>query len=205
MYIVRPLSAANFRSLSKSATPLPDSSYSCLTCALVCSSTMQDLHSFQLSCTLRKSTVQSPTTLSIWSFAANLKMNSANTNRDTLFQMEGLTGAEPVTSPTKPDCYVTKEPPPILDRSVLKKNAAKRKRTLSPPRRVGNRPGAQMEYKGMKDGSPWGSYWRSFQVKYTDFVTVAVRKGGRRKCVVVKSFLAGADSQQQPSQSRWRP
>ena len=114
-------------------------------------------------------------------------MNSAKTNRDTLFQMEGLTGAEPVISPTEPEGYVTKEPPPLLDRSVLKKNAPKRKRTLSPPRRVGNRPGVQLEYKGMKDGSPWDSYWKSFQVKYTEFVTVAVRKGGRRKCVVVKS------------------
>ncbi|MCJ1473170.1 hypothetical protein MMC13_001821 [Lambiella insularis] len=112
-------------------------------------------------------------------------MNSANTNRDTLFHMEGLTGAEPVISPTEPEGYVTKELPPLLDRSVLKKNAPKRKRTLSPPRRVGNRPGVQMEYKGMRDGSPWGSYWKSFQVKYTDFVTVAVRKGGRRKCVVM--------------------
>ena len=124
-------------------------------------------------------------------------MNSAKTNRDTLFQMEGLTGAEPVISPTEPEGYVTKEPPPLLDRSVLKKNAPKRKRTLSPPRRVGNRPGVQLEYKRMKDGSPWDSYWKSFQVKYTEFVTVAVRKEGRRKCVVVKSFLAGADSQQQ--------
>lgn len=71
-----------------------------------------------------------------------------NTNRDTLFHMEGLTGAERSTSPTEPDDHVTKEPPPLLDRSVLKKNAPKRKRTLSTPRRVGNRPGVQMEYKG---------------------------------------------------------
>lgn len=122
-------------------------------------------------------------------------MNSVKTNRDTLFRMEGLTGAEPVASPTEPEGYVTKEPPPFLDGSVLKKNYPKRKRKLSP--RVGKRPGVQVEHKGIKDGSPWNSYSRSFQVKFTDFVTVATRIGGRRKCVVVKSFLAGEHSQQQ--------
>lgn len=114
-------------------------------------------------------------------------MNSAKTNRNTLFRMEGLTGAEPVASPTEPEGYVTKEPP----------NDLKRKRTRSPPRRMGMRPGVQVEYKGMKDGSPWNSYSKSFQVKFTEFVTVAARNRGRRKCVVVKSFVAGEGSQQQ--------
>lgn len=68
-------------------------------------------------------------------------MSSQKNNRDNLFHMEDLTGAEPSTTPTEPDVHATEEPPALLDRSVLKKNALKRKRTLSPPRRVGNRPG----------------------------------------------------------------
>lgn len=109
--------------------------------------------------------------------------------------MEGLTGLEQSTSLPEPEGYVTAGQQRLQDRQVLKKNAPKRKRSLSPPKAgVVKRPGIQ--YKGMKDASPWESYWKIFQLKFDRFVTVAVRKEPLRKCVIVKRF-SEPDSQEE--------
>lgn len=108
--------------------------------------------------------------------------------------MEGLTGAERSTSPTEPDDHVIKEPA----RSISpEEKCAQKKENAFDAEKGRQQTRGPNGIQGMRDGSPWDSYWKSFQVKYTDFVTVAVRKGGRRKCVIVKSFSAGADSQQE--------
>ncbi len=117
-------------------------------------------------------------------------MSSQNPNRNTQFRLEGLTGPLP-----EPAGHVTEGQQRLQDRQVLKKNAPKRKRSLSPLRTVGNRPGIQIQYRGMKDGSPWDSYSKIFQLKYHNFVHVAARKRSPRKCVLVKSFAAVSDSQ----------
>jgi hypothetical protein len=122
-------------------------------------------------------------------------MSSQNPNRNTQFRLEGLTGLEHSTSLPEPAGHVTEGQQRLQDRQVLKKNAPKRKRSLSPPRMVGNRPGIHIEYRGMKDGSPWDSYSKIFQLKYNNFVHVAARKRSPRKCVLVKSFAAVSDSQ----------
>ena len=122
-------------------------------------------------------------------------MNSPNPNRNTQFEMEGLTGLEQSTSLPEPEGHVTAGPQRLQDRQVLKKNAAKRKRSPSPQRAgVVRRPG--IRYKGMKDASPWESYWKIFQLKFDRFVTVAVRKEPLRKCVIVKRF-SEPDSQEE--------
>lgn len=124
-------------------------------------------------------------------------MSFQNPNRNTQFRLEGLTGLEHSTSLPEPEGHVTEGQQKSQDHQVLKKNAPKRKRSLSPLRTVGNRPGIQMQYRGMKDGSPWDSYSKIFQLKYSNFVIVAARKRAPRKRVVVKSFAAGSDSQEE--------
>ena len=116
-------------------------------------------------------------------------MDSQNPNRSTQFEMEGLTGLEQSTPLPEPEGQVTAGPQRLQDRQVLKKNAAKRKRSPSPKRDgVVRRPGIRYKYKGMKDESPWEHYWKIFQLKFDRFVTVAVQKEPLRKCVIVKSF-----------------
>ena len=116
-------------------------------------------------------------------------MDSQNPNRNTQFEMEGLAGLEQSTPLPEPEGHLTPGPQRLQDRQVLKKNAAKRKRSPSPKRDgVVRRPGIRYKYKGMKDESPWEHYWKIFQLKFDRFVTVAVQKEPLRKCVIVKRF-----------------
>ena len=117
--------------------------------------------------------------------------------RNTQFRLEGLTGLEHSISLPEPEGHITEGQQRLQHHQVLKKNAPKRKRSLSPLRTVGNRPGIQMKYRGMKDGSPWDSYSKIFLLNYSNFVIVAARKRAPRKRVVVKSFAAGSDSQEE--------
>ena len=115
-------------------------------------------------------------------------MSSQNPNRNTQFRLEGLIGLEHCTSLPKPASHVTEGQQRLQDRQVLKKNALKRKRSLSPSRMIGNRLGIHIEYREMKDESSWDSYSKVFQLKFNNFVHVAARKRSSRKCVLVKSF-----------------
>ena len=124
-------------------------------------------------------------------------MDSQNPNRNTQFEMEGLAGLEQSTPLPEPEGHLTPGPQRLQDRQVLKKNAAKRKRSPSPQRAgVIRKPGIRYKFKGMKDESPWESYWKIFQLKFDRFVTVAVRKEPLRKCVIVKKF-SESDSQEE--------
>ncbi|KAL9062304.1 MAG: hypothetical protein Q9161_009822 [Pseudevernia consocians] len=54
-------------------------------------------------------------------------MDSQNPNRNTQFEMEGLTGLEQSTPLPEPEGHLIAAPQRLQDRQVLKKNAAKRK------------------------------------------------------------------------------
>ena len=113
-------------------------------------------------------------------------MSFPNPNRNTQFEMEGLTGLEQSTWLPEPEGYVTEGQQALQDHQVLKKNAPKRKRSLSPQRFMGMVPGIQ--YRGMRDGSPWEIYWKRYQLKFVHFVTVAVRRERPCNRVFVKCF-----------------
>jgi len=123
-------------------------------------------------------------------------MSSQNLNRHTQFNLQGLTGAELSTSTIEPDHHVTEKPPPRQERSVPEKNVLKRKKSLSPPRKVSDRRRIGVQYQGMIDGSPWDAYCKKFQLQLDDEVTVAVWKGIPRRRVIIKRFSM-SDSQQE--------
>ncbi len=125
-------------------------------------------------------------------------MSSQNPKHDTQLYLQGLTDVGQSTGVTEPEGHAIEGQTSSQDRSVLKKNAPKRKRELSPQRSGAvERPGIRAyHYEGMKDESPWESYWKIFQLKFDRFVTVAVRKEPFRERVVVKSF-SGPDSQEE--------
>ncbi|KAL2056557.1 hypothetical protein ABVK25_002951 [Lepraria finkii] len=95
-------------------------------------------------------------------------MSFPNANRNTQFEMEGLESA------------------PFPEPQVLKRN-----RSLSPERDEAEilpdiLPGIQ--YRGVRDGSPWEVYCKIYQLKFDRFETVAARKEPPCKCVIMKCF-----------------
>ena len=124
-------------------------------------------------------------------------MGSPNPNRNTQFEMEGLRGAGQSTPVTEPESHAIEGQQTLQDHSLLKKKAPKRKRSLSPQTRGAlKKPGISIYDHGVKDGSPWESYWKIFQLKFDSFVTVAVQKEPLRKRVVVKR-LSGPEIKEQ--------
>ena len=116
-------------------------------------------------------------------------MDSQNSNRNIQFEMENLVRLKQFIPFLESEGHFTARPQRLQDRQVLKKNAAKRKRSPS-PQRVGvvRKFGIRYKFKGMKDESLWENYWKIFQFKFDRFMTVAVRKELLRKCVIVKRF-----------------
>lgn len=104
-------------------------------------------------------------------------MASQNPNRGTQFMLEGLTGLGQSSSISEPGDHVVEKQQPSQERQDLKKNAPKRKSSLSPPR------DGAMDVRGVRpydficsNGSPWKGYRKVFQLKFNHFLTVAVQK-----------------------------